>query len=78
MIENMKLGFSANAFSKYSLMKSIEKISKIGYDGIEIVVDVPHAFLPLSHEKITKIKQNLIKNSIQVTNLNSNTVLQNP
>ena len=27
MISNMKLGFSANAFSKYSLLHSIEKIS---------------------------------------------------
>ena len=31
-----------------SLFDSIELISKIGYDGIEIVLDEPHAFLPLS------------------------------
>jgi fructoselysine 3-epimerase len=70
----MKLGFSVNAFSKYSLLNSIEKISKTGYDGVEIVLDKPHAFLPLTKNKITQIKQSLIKNNIQVTNLNSNTV----
>ena len=70
----MKLGFSANAFSKYSLLHSIEKISNAGYDGIEIVLDEPHAFLPLTKKKITQIKQFLIKNNIDVTNLNSNTV----
>jgi len=70
----MKLGFSTNAFSNYSLLDSIEKISKTGYHGIEIVLDKPHAFLPLTKEKITQIKQSLIKNNLQVTNLNSNTV----
>lgn len=55
-------------------MYSIETISKFGYDGIEIVLDEPHAFLPLTKEKITQIKQSLILNDIQVTNLNSNTV----
>ena len=70
----MKLGFSTNAFSKCSLLYSIETISKFGYDGIEIVLDEPHAFLPLTKEKITQIKQSLILNDIQVTNLNSNTV----
>ena len=55
----MKLGFSANAFSKYSLLHSIEKISNTGYDGIEIVLDEPHAFLPLTKKKITQIKLNM-------------------
>lgn len=75
MINGMKLGFSTNAFSNYSLLHSIETISKIGYDGIEIVLDTPHAFLPLSKKKISLIKQYLVKNNIQATNLNSNTVL---
>ena len=70
----MKLGFSVNAFTNYSLLDSIEKISNTGYDGVEIVLDTPHAFLPLTREKITQIKQSLIVNNIQVTNLNSNTV----
>ena len=70
----MKLGFSANAFANSSLLYSIETISKIGYDGIEIVLDEPHVFLPLKKEKITQIKRSLVLNNIQVTNLNSNTV----
>jgi len=70
----MKLGFSANAFSNNSLLYSIEVISKMGYDGIEIVLDTPHAFLPLSKKKIIQIKKSLVENNLQVTNLNSNTV----
>ena len=71
----MKLGFSSNAFSDHSLLYSIDVLSKIGYDGIEIVLDVPHAFLPLKKNDIYEIKKSLFKNNLQVTNLNSNTVL---
>ena len=71
----MNIGFSSNAFTNYSLINSIEIISKIGYDGIEIVLDVPHAFLPLQKNEITKIKESLSKNNLLVSNLNANTVL---
>ena len=52
----MKCGFSSNAFTKFSMSDAIESISKIGYDGIEIVLDSPHAFLPLHDNEIKKIK----------------------
>ena len=71
----MNIGFSSNAFSNYSLINSIEIISKIGYDGIEIVLDVPHAFLPLQKNEISNIKESLLKHNLLVTNLNVNTVL---
>lgn len=71
----MKIGFSSNAFIKTSIYDAIEIISKIGYDGIEIVLDSPHAFLPLKNENIQKIQNSLKKNRINITNLNSNTVL---
>jgi len=71
----MKTGFSSNAFSKTSLCEAIEIISEIGYDAIEIVLDLPHAFLPLKKEKISEIQKTLKKNQLDVGNLNSNTVL---
>jgi len=74
MISNMKLGFSTNAFTNYSLFDSIELISKIGYDGIEIVLDEPHAFLPLSKSRIYKIKNSILEKNLEVSNLNANTV----
>ena len=70
----MKIGFSSNAFTKKSLTHAIETLSKIGYDGIEIVVDIPHAFLPLNTNKILELKNSLKSNCIKVTNVNSNTV----
>ena len=70
----MKLGFSSNAFLDYSLLDSIEILSNIGYDGIEIVLDLPHAFLPLNESTKIDIKKSLVKNNLNVTNLNANTV----
>ena len=71
----MKLGFSLNAYTKKSLPTAIKSISKIGFSGIEIVLDIPHAFLPLKKSKIEKIKRSLKTWNLKVTNLNANTVL---
>ena len=70
----MKTGFSSNAFTKTSLFEGIEILSDIGYDGIEIVLDSPHAFLPLKKEQINEIQNTIEKNNLEITNLNSNTV----
>ena len=71
----MKIGFSANAFTNFSLLDAIQRISNVGYDGIEIVVDKPHAFLPLSGKQIEEIKHSLKNHEILVSNLNVNTVI---
>lgn len=71
----MKIGFSSNAFTKISLFDGIEILSNVGFDGIEIVLDSPHAFLPLNKEEINKIQNILKKNHLHISNLNSNTVL---
>ena len=40
----MKLAFSTNAFKNYALDEAISIISKLGYDGVEILCDIPHAY----------------------------------
>jgi|TARA_B100001540_G_scaffold273350_1_gene258209 protein FrlC len=70
----MKIGFSSNAFINFSLLDTIQRISNAGYDGIEIVVDTPHAFLPLSDKEVDEIKHSLKINNLEVSNLNANTV----
>ena len=70
----MKIGFSSNAYTRKSLKYAIKSISDIGYDGIEIVLDIPHAFLPLSESTFQNIQKCLEKCKIKVTNLNANTV----
>ena len=70
----MNLGFSTNAFTNKTIFSAINTISETGYDGIELVVDTPHAFLPLKNADIAKIKNCLRQKNLQVSNLNSNTV----
>ena len=47
----------------------------IGYEGLEIVVDTPHAFLPLTSEKLKQIKHSLENKKLLISNINANTVL---
>jgi sugar phosphate isomerase/epimerase len=54
----MHLAFSTNAFKKYSLEESIRAIANIGYEGVEILGDVPHAYPPLfGEEQIQSAKE---------------------
>jgi sugar phosphate isomerase/epimerase len=69
----MKLAFSSNAFKKFSLEQCIPLISQIGYSGIEILCDVPHAYPPKDLDVI-KIRSLLSKNNLEISNLNSFTL----
>ena len=40
----MKLAFSSNAYMHFSIEDTIAKIASLGYTGIEILADVPHAW----------------------------------
>jgi sugar phosphate isomerase/epimerase len=71
----MKLAFSTNAFKKYSLEESIRLIKEIGYEGVEILCDIPHAYPPqLKEEDILSIKETVSKNGIEISNLNAFTL----
>src|SRR2546430_3827758 len=75
LINIMKLAFSTNAFKKYSLQDSIKKISTIGYEGIEILADVPHAYPPMfGEEQVRSVRDALSECKIQVSNLNAFTL----
>jgi sugar phosphate isomerase/epimerase len=71
----MKLAFSTNAFKKYSLKESIRLIREVGYEGVEILCDVPHAYPPcLDEEDILSIQEIISKNNIEISNLNAFTL----
>jgi sugar phosphate isomerase/epimerase len=71
----MKLAFSSNAYTNYTLDQTIPEIAKIGYKGIEIMSDHPHAFpLPLDSKRIDKIKKELKSNNLAISNLNAFTL----
>src|ERR687895_212237 len=69
----MKLGFSSNAFKKYSLDQCIPLISQIGYSAVKILCDVPHASPP-QHQDVVGIRTLLSRHNLEVSNLNTFTL----
>jgi sugar phosphate isomerase/epimerase len=71
----INLAFSTNAFKRYSLEDSIKGIAKIGYRGVEILCDIPHAYPPhFKEDHIRSLKKTLGSFSIQISNLNAFTL----
>ena len=71
----INLAFSTNAFKRYSLEDSIREIAKIGYRGVEILCDVPHAYPPhFKEDHIRSLKKILSSSNLQISNLNAFTL----
>ena len=71
----MILGYSTNAFVKFSLLEAIEKIAQLGFRGIEIMCDRPHLYPPdYGEDKLARLKSLISQHGLKVTNLNSFTL----
>ena len=70
-----KLAFSTNAFKRYSLEDSIREIAKLGYSGVEILCDIPHAYAPsFKDDQVRSLKKTLALSNMQISNLNAFTL----
>ncbi len=68
----MKFAFSSNAFLRNNLLDAIRILSSVGYQGIEIMADVPHAFpSSLSEKDIVTIRKETDKCGIAISNINA-------
>lgn len=71
----MKLSFSTNAFINFSASVAVEKIAAIGYEGVEVLADIPHLFLDGNNPAdAEKLREAIERTGITVSNINSNTV----
>ncbi len=71
----INLAFSTNAFKRYSLEDSIREIAKLGYRGVEILCDIPHAYPPsFKEDQIRSLKKTLTYHNIEISNLNAFTL----
>lgn len=70
-----QLAFSTNAFKKHTLAEAIDAIASIGYRGVEIMADVPHAY-PASFgpEQQKALKDQLRSRGLSVSNVNAFTL----
>ena len=66
----MKFAFSTNAYREYSLEESITSIKNAGYSALEIMCDTPHAYPPLTEERVLQIKNKLEDEKMSISNLN--------
>ena len=71
----VKFGYSTNAFVKFPLIESVEKIAKLGFRGVEIMCDRPHLYPPeFGAEEMVRLQEVLQAWDLKVTNLNSFTL----
>lgn len=68
----MKLAFSSNAYLHFSIEETIEKIASLGYQGIEILADVPHAWpAGLLEPRKESIRRALEQHHLPIANVNA-------
>ncbi len=67
----MKLAYSSNAYMRFPIEEAIARIAALGYEGIELLADVPHAWpAGLLDEQKEAIRRALAKHSLPIANLN--------
>ena len=68
----MKLAFSSNAYLKFSFAEAARRIAAAGYEGIEIMADVPHAWPAyLLDEQKEAIRKALADHRLAIANMNA-------
>jgi sugar phosphate isomerase/epimerase len=68
----MKLAFSSNAYMRFSIEETIRRIAGLGYAGLELLADVPHAWpAGLLEEQKEAIRQCLARHDLAIANVNA-------
>ncbi len=66
----MKLAFSTNAYTRYSLLEALRGIRQAGFEGVEILADVPHAYPGMADAG--EVQRELDRLDLAVSNVNAN------
>ena len=70
--DKFRLAFSTNAYLKFSFAEAARRLASIGYRGIEIMADVPHAWPAcLLEEQKAAIRGALRTNQLAISNINA-------
>jgi sugar phosphate isomerase/epimerase len=69
----MKLAFSTNAYTRHSLADALHGIKAAGFEGVEILADVPHAYPGAMDRALTdSVRRTLEQTGLAVSNINCN------
>src|SRR5256714_875453 len=67
-----KLAFSSNAYLHFSFAEAVRRIAALGYRGVEIMADVPHAWPAwMLDEQKQAIRAALATNNLAISNINA-------
>ena len=68
----MQLAFSTNAYLHHSFADAVTRLAALGYRGVEIMADVPHAWPAyLLPEQKQGLRDALAKHHLTISNINS-------
>ena len=68
----MKLAFSSNAYTRFPVEETIRRIAGLGYGGVELLADVPHAWpVGLLPERKAAIRDCLRRHGMAISNVNA-------
>src|SRR6266851_8780565 len=68
----MQLAFSTNAYLNFSFAETVRRLASIGYHGVEIMADVPHAWPAfMLEEQKQGLRDALTKNRLAISNINA-------
>jgi sugar phosphate isomerase/epimerase len=71
----LDLAFSTNAFKKTTLEDAIESIAAIGYRGVELMADVPHAYPQnMDPTRRQRVRERIKQLGLTVSNVNAFTL----
>jgi protein FrlC len=69
----MKLAFSTNAYTRHTLADALKGIKAAGFEGVEILADVPHAYPGEIDETFAvAVRRVLDQTGLAVSNINCN------
>jgi sugar phosphate isomerase/epimerase len=67
----MQLAYSSNAYLSFSIEEAIARIADLGYAGLELLADAPHAWpIDLTTDKKHAIRESLQRNGLGISNVN--------
>ncbi len=67
----MRIAFSSNAYLNYSLEETVARIAALGYRGMELLADVPHAWpAGLLPQRRREIRACLDRHGMAISNIN--------
>jgi len=68
----MKLAYSTNAYMRFPFEEAVSRIARLGYTGLELLADVPHAWpMNLLPGDVEHIREILNRHGMAISNINA-------